>query len=386
MAGSILHPVAAAALLFAGMSHAETVRVAVFNASMSRDAPGALARALLGEDDQIAAVAQVIRAADPDILVLNEFDYGEGVIETFARDWLGGAYPHVFVAPSNTGVATGLDLNADGTVGTEPGGFAYANDAQGFGLFEGQYGMAVLSRLPIRTEAARTFRSFLWADMPDARLPVTEAGESFYPEEALAILRLSSKSHWDVPVAVGGDVLHVLVSHPTPPVFDGPEDRNGRRNADEIRFWADYVQGAEWIYDDAGTTGGLATGAHFVIAGDLNADPADGDSLPGAVQQLLDLPLIDTSVTPSSDGGSAAAAAQGGANAGHAGDPARDTADFGDDPGRNGPGNLRVDYVLPSSTLRIEDAGIVWPVDGPLARAADRASDHRLVWIDVTLP
>ncbi|MFW5641591.1 MAG: endonuclease/exonuclease/phosphatase family protein, partial [Roseicyclus sp.] len=317
-----------------------------------------------------------------DVLLINEFDYAPGNAARLNETYLGGAYRHVFEAPSNTGVATGLDLNGDGETATE--GFAYANDAQGFGLFEGQYGMAILSRLPIDRAAIRTFRTFLWADMPGARLPVTEDGESFYPDDALAILRLSSKSHWDVPVVVGEARIHVLASHPTPPVFDGPEDRNGLRNADEIRFWADYVQGAGYMHDDHGRSGGLPDGAHFVIAGDLNADPADGDSLPGAAQQILDLDLVNTTLTPASAGG-VEAAAQGGANEDHAGDPAFDTADFGDNPARFGPGNLRVDYVLPSASLTLVDAGVFWPTDGPLAEDA-AASDHRLVWIDVTLP
>lgn len=374
-----------AAALVATPAAADTLRIATFNASMNRDAEGALTAALTTPDDpQIAAIAAIILEVAPDVLLINEFDYAEGNAALFVETYLGGAYPHVFEAPSNTGVATGLDLNGDGTVGAAPGDFAHANDAQGFGLFEGQYGMAILSRLPIDTDAVRTFRTFLWADMPGARLPVTEAGDSFYSEEILGILRLSSKSHWDVPIRVGDARIHILASHPTPPVFDGPEDRNGTRNADEIRFWADYVQGADYIHDDAGNTGGLAPGAHFVIAGDLNSDPLDGDSLPGAAQQILDLPLVNTSVTPASAGGTAAAA-QGGANETHMGDPAFDTADFGDDPDRFGPGNLRVDYVLPSATLTIEDAGVFWPEDGPLAEAA-AATDHRLVWIDVTLP
>ena len=96
------------------------------------------------------------------------------------------------------------------------------------------------------------------------------------------MFRLSSKSHWDVPVEVGGRTVHVLASHPTPPTFDGAEDRNGRRNHDEIRFWADYVRpgaGSGYIYDDAGGTGGLKPGSSFVILGDQNADPLDGDSV-----------------------------------------------------------------------------------------------------------
>ena len=48
-------------------------------------------------------------------------------------------------------------------------------------------------------------------------------------------VRLSSTSHWGVPVDVDGSTVRFLVSHPTPPVFDGAEDRNGTRNHDEIR-------------------------------------------------------------------------------------------------------------------------------------------------------
>ena len=181
---------------------------------------------------------------------------------------------------------------------------------------------------------------------------------------------------------IDGVVVHFLVCHPTPPVFDGPEDRNGARNADEIRFWADYIAGAGYIRDDAGTEGGLSDDARFVIAGDLNADPQDGDSMPEAIRQLLDHPLIETSVTPGSDGAATAAAAQGRANARHSGNPRFDTADFGD----RAPGNLRVDYVLPSANLKTVDAGVYWPVPGEPGAALVDASDHRLVWIDVALP
>jgi hypothetical protein len=370
------------AILLAAPAAAEPIRIAQFNASLNRDAPGALAAALDMSDPQIEAVVRIIGAVDPDILLINEFDHDPEAARLFAETHLGGVYPYRFIAPSNTGVASGADLNGDGEIGSE--GFARANDAFGFGMFEGQYGMLVLSRFPIDTEALRTFQTFLWADMPGARLPVTEAGDSFYSDEVLEIFRLSSKSHWDVPIEVDGTTIHLLASHPTPPVFDGPEDRNGTRNADEIRFWADYVRGADYIYDDAGRTGGLPEGAHFVIAGDLNSDPFDGDSLPGAAQQLLGLAQVNPSLTPSSEGGTAAAA-QGGANETHLGDPAFDTADFGDDPDRFGPGNLRVDYVLPSATLTLEDAGVFWPTEGALAEDI-AVSDHRLVWIDVSLP
>ena len=96
--------------------------------------------------------------------------------------------------------------------------------------------MVVYSRYPIDTAAVRTFQLFKWKDMPGNLIPTP-----FYSPDEVEILRLSSKSHWDVPIRIGRKTVHFLVSHPTPPVFDGPEDRNGRRNNDEIRFWADYI-------------------------------------------------------------------------------------------------------------------------------------------------
>ena len=366
----------------AGPASAEPIRFATFNASMSRGASGELAVALRdGNDARISRVAGIIRTVDPDVILINEFDYGAGRDRAFARNYLDGAYPFSFIAPPNTGLATGVDLDGDGIVGSDPGTIELARDSHGFGRFEGQFGMVVLSKHEIVDEEVRTFRTFLWKDMPGARLPLEPDGTPFYSDEALDVLRLSSKSHWDVPVRIDGETFHFLVCHPTPPVFDGPEDRNGNRNADEIRFWSDYIDGAEYIRDDSGARGGLSSEAHFVIAGDLNADPVDGDSVEGAMQQLLGHPRIDASVTPESEGGAVEAAAQGGANAGHDGNPRFDTADFND----KAPGNLRVDYVLPSKSLRTVDAGVYWPrQDEPGAELID-ASDHRLVWIDVAI-
>lgn len=360
----------------------DTLRIATFNASLNRRDEGALAADIASADNaQAMKVAQIIAEVNPDLLLINEFDFAPGQAEAFAAAYLGGAYPYAFAAPSNTGTPSGLDLDGNGEVVLAPGSPQYANDSHGFGFFPGQYGMAVFSKYPINADDVRTFQTFLWSDMPEARKPMNPDGSPYYSDEAWSALRLSSKSHWDVPVQVGDAELHFLVSHPTPPVFDGPEDRNGARNADEIRFWADYVQGAEYMTDDMGHGGGLADGALFVIAGDMNSDPLDGDSVPGAMQQLLALPQVDDSVSPASEG-AVAAAQVGGANADHKTPADQDTADWNDD----APGNLRVDYVLPSAALSPVDGGVYWPApDQPGADLID-ASDHRMVWIDIVKP
>jgi hypothetical protein len=278
-----------------------------------------------------------------------------------------------------------MDFNNNGVVGGP-------DDAFGFGFFPGQYGMAVYSRFPIDMANVRTFQHFLWKDMPGARLPdnpTTLQPNDWYSAEELAVFRLSSKSHWDLPIRIGRKTVHFLVSHPTPPVFDGEDDRNGTRNYDEIRFWADYIspgKRSRYIYDDEGTRGGLKPGSLFVIAGDQNSDPLDGDSIPGAIQQLTWHPLVRDPL-PSSAGAVEQNDLQGGINLTHRSDPRYDTADFAD----NAPGNLRADYVLPRKNLKVVRAGVFWPLSSdPLFRLVGTypfpTSDHRLVWVDVRVP
>ncbi|MFE5814658.1 endonuclease/exonuclease/phosphatase family protein [Streptomyces sp. NPDC056479] len=372
-----------------------SVRFATFNASLNRSTQGALITDLSTPDNaQARNVAETIQRVDPDVLLINEFDYDDQgrAARLFLRNYLAvgqrGAepvrFPYHFTGPVNTGVATGVDLDGKNGAVTTPGSDAYGQDAYGYGWFPGQYGMLVLSKFPIDTRAVRTFQRFLWKDMPGHFMP-----PGYYSDEASAILRLSSKSHWDVPVCIGHDTVHFLVSHPTPPTFDGTEDRNGRRNHDEIRLWADYVGGrrrSSYLYDDKGRRGGLRAGARFVIAGDNNADPYDGDSYDHAILQLLDHPAVRLpAAPPASAGGVEAARLQGGANASHLGDPAYDTSDFGD----SAPGNLRVDYVLPSKGLTPGGNGVFWPTSNdPLYRLVGDGttvptSDHRMVWQDV---
>ena len=136
----------------------------------------------------------------------------------------------------NTGVKINDDLNHDGETNQQP------SDTHGFGYFEGHFGMALLSKYPINEKDIRTFQHFKWRDMPNALKPIDPStNKPWFNDKAWQELRLSSKSHWDIPINIDGKIVHILASHPTPPVFDGPEDRNGKRNHDEIRFWFDYI-------------------------------------------------------------------------------------------------------------------------------------------------
>ena len=306
-----------------------------------------------GEADDIAAAVELIAASRCDVLAVSGLDHDHGLAALSAfRDRIGEAgldYPHVTSALPNAGLDTGRDLDLDGRL-------RGARDAQGYGEFAGQGALAVLSRFEILS--ATTFNDLLWRDVP---------GSLIAPDDpAYDTQRLSSVSHMAVAIETGTAPLTLLAFHATPPVFDGPEDRNGRRNHDEVLFWTHYLDGVF----------GTAPERGFVLAGDANLDPEDGDGRSDAIAALLaDRRLQDP--MPRSSHAAQAAVSEAGANADHTGDPSLDTANWNDGPGE--PGNLRVDYVLPSADWIVADTGVLWG-SGP---AAPR---HGLVWVDLVPP
>lgn len=358
------------------------VRFATYNTSLYDKESGGLIARLERGDEGARGIATVLQRQRPDVVLLNEFDYdsAQRAAELFQRRYLevpqhGMApirYDYRYSAPVNTGEPSGLDLDNDGKNDTP-------NDAWGYGTHPGQYGMLVLSRYPIDALAVRSFQHFLWKDLPNARLPMNPDGTPFYSRAVWEKLRLSSKSHWDVPVRTALGTVHFLVSHPTPPVFDGPENRNGARNADEIALWLRYLDAdAPWLCDDRGVCGGLPADARFVLAGDLNADRHDGDGDHGAIGALLDHPRIDAGFVPRSEGAVDVARRHGHEREG---DVAAHTGDFGPRTG-----TLRLDYLLPSKGFSVRDGGVFWPREDVPEAAWTKASDHHMVWLDLTDP
>lgn len=345
------------------------VRVATYNAALTRDGPGLLLHDLLsGRDKQALAAARVVAAARADVLVITRIDYDHGLVALSAfADLVAEAgldYPHRFALRPNSGWQTGRDMVGDGRIGTP-------DDAQGWGRFAGAGGMAILSRWPIATAGVRDFSGFLWRDLPGAMLPMRD-GQPFPSAGVFAHQRLASVGKWEVPVRLPwGETLRVLAFYASPPVFGGPEGRNALRNHDEVRFWNALLDGALPMPPPV---------PPFVLAGDANLDPLDGDGLHGAILGLLAHPAVQDP-GPRSAG---AIHAQGPRDRDHRGDPALDTTHW--DSARL-PGNLRVDYVLPSADLSVLDAGVLWPAPGaPLAAEAAAASRHRLVWVDLAMP
>lgn len=353
------------------------------------------------DQPRLKRLAEVIQRIHPNILFLNEIAYDQAGAPGFTDGMTPGQNARRFVDqylavaqapgltplnynaymdPVNTGMPSGFDLDNDGQVVTSfpaipparPDGSpgpqpkearAYANDCWGFGTFPGQYAMALLvdPRLEILLPQVRTFRLLPWDYMPGAFLPTRVDGSDWFDAEEKPVARLSSKSHWDVPVRMpNGAVVHMLCSHPTPPAFDGPEMRNKKRNHDEIRFWADYTDDEQWIVDDNNKGGGLDWRSHFIIIGDLNADPKKGSSYKDPIAKLRSLTRLQGKLRPTSPIPIPGL------------DP-EDTAMF----------KMGVDYVLPSRYLPVEQSGI-WREPPP--GAGDFPSDHFPVWVDLTIP
>ena len=280
-------------------------------------------RDLVKRGDQLAKLVQGIADAAPDILLLTDIDYDHDLVALgILRDWVaerGPTYPHIFSVRPNTGMPTGLDIDQDGRLGRP-------RDAQGWGRFSGHGGMAILSRWPIGD--VQILNTVLWKDVPDTLMQPDDAGYD--------IQRLSSDGHWIAPIQTPLGDISLLAFHATPPVFDGPEDRNGRRNHDEIALWGRVLNGQ---YGPAP--------ARFVVLGNANLDPDKGEGIKTAIRTLLSRPDLQDP---------------------HAGQP---TVDWSG----QGLGKMRVSYALPSTTLTVVDAGTT--------DFMPRTSPHSIVWIDV---
>jgi hypothetical protein len=338
--------------VFANVSLADSIRIATFNPGLKRTGAGLLLQDIQsGNDLAVLKAVEVIDRVSPDILLLTGFDYDAGLValSAFAKairgpHGYGVNYPYRFAFRPNTGMSTGMDLDHDGRLGG-PG------DAQGFGYFSGQNGMAILSRFPVDAEAAKDFSDQIWQEQSWASLPKL-GSEPYYTSEEAGILRLASIGLWDVPILLpDGGELHLYAMHLTTPALDGPEDRNGVRNRDEVKFWQHYIQ------QQPKTAG-------FVLSGIFNLDPEKGDGFRTEMASLLADPRI-AALNPV------------------AGDGSSNTASW---PTVDSP--LRVDYVLPSANTRVLGSGVFWPTKdqpGHNLVSGQGAAAHHLVWADIDL-
>jgi len=327
-------------------------------------------RALLDPNDEKArAAASIIRAHAPDILSIDEIQYdypdtpdpglpGTGLnarrfADTFLAD-LG--YRYDWMTPGNAGVRSGFEA---------------PYETIGFARFPGEYGTALLSRFPIRAAEAVSFRRFLWRDLPENRL--ADLNESLRARGKPPVpdgFPLFDKDVSDVPVEIDGRMIHVIVAHTAPPVY---ERHNVARNADHLRFLDTFVAGRPLPGIRP-----LDPEAPFVLIGDLNCDPEDGEGDAEAIRRLIENPRI-LAFFPEGSGSR-------GAN------PRRNTFLAGG--GVPNPPldfnvlQLQLDYILPSKHFANPRGLVHWPdvrSQKDALMVARRASDHFFLMVEVEI-
>ncbi|NTU42950.1 MAG: endonuclease/exonuclease/phosphatase family protein [Nitrospirales bacterium] len=289
------------------------------------------------EHPQVVCAAEIIRKFAPDILSINEMEAHPECPGLFAEHFLqrGEAllvYPYQYIGPTNSGIPTGLP---------------HPFEQKGFGLFEGQYGIALFSRFPIITDEIRCFDGFPWSAMSggfSCAGGLTGMLPGGFP--------LFSTNLIDIPIETGVGAIHVVLLHACIPVKGA---LNRQRNRDQLLFLKEYVGGGELPGEMR-----FDQGRGFVVMGDLNADPLRGGGAHEAVRSLLADPLFC----------SLPAEKQTFLAGGGVEDPS---------PGHDGL-SLRLDYILPSRDFVVLENGVFLPDDPGWWKIARRASDHFFVY------
>lgn len=278
-----------------------------------------------GRDPAVAAVIEGLAAIRPDVVLLTRVDHDLNAIALTALTarlrQAGLDYPHRLAPAQNRGLRSGIDLDGNGR-SHDP------EDAQGYGRFSGDGAMALLSRYPLGP--LRDFSTFLWRDLPGARL-------SGLPAAAQPVQRLSSAAHWDLTLTSPAGPLHLLAWAATPPLF-GAGQRNAERNHDEAAFWLHLLDGRlDWPPPPG----------PVVLIGSANLAPGQGH--PAALAALATHPALQPPLPLAS-----ADLRQGAAPLGH---------------------------LQAGLGVRVLDSGL-WPARPAPATAT---GGHRLLWMDVEL-
>ena len=314
--------------------------MATFHAELTRKGPGILLRDIeRDKDKQIAALKQLVKAVDPNVLFLTKVDFD---LEGRTARALGAAlgYEHTFTHTPNSMIPTALDLDGDGRPG----------DRQTWARYAGEGGMLLFSKHPIRLKFQ--LNNLLWKDVEGAKMPLDRDRNAFPSMQARELQKLVSQGLWVVEIQAEDTkpVTLALFQNQTP-VFDGPEDLNGLRNRAQLVLLSAVMDGTYGDFPEA----------RFVLMGNANLDPDKGEGDRSAIADLLADKRVQD-VKPESELGGIATA-------------------FWEKAGAH-----RVSYILPSAEWLVGKSKVVWPETGPLRKAAEKASRHRMIWMDVTQP
>jgi len=291
---------------------------------------------------QVVSASAIISKVRPDVLSINEIEARPEAPGLFLDNFLKRGndplhYPYHYIGPTNSGVSTGLP---------EP------FEQKGFGLFEGQYGIALFSRFPIIRGGVRNFEGFSWMDLP--------RGLSCLGDKAIEIhesFPLFSTNLLNVPLRIDGRVVHSVLLHASIPVRGR---LNKERNGDQLNFLNEYISGRALPGVEP-----FQAVKPFVVMGDLNADPEKGEGIRSAIQRLLENPALNRLVP------SRPTFLEGGGLE----EPPLDPGGF----------SMKLDYILPSCHFVVLKHGVFWPGEAGWWNQVRLASDHFIVYADCSL-
>lgn len=338
-------------------------------------------------DGQANAAAEILARFDADILEINEIQYDiAGVPNRGLPGAAGSPAPGDFADDAQNGQRLADRIHAadnsvtytDTLMLLGNSGFYFEGDdmdvwsytLRGWGEWEGRFATAVLSKYPILRDQVRVIADFEWENLPDNKIAQMheENGMTLPPH-----FPLFEKSLNIVPIDVDGVTLYLVLLHPTasPASFD---PINPYRNFDELRALDLFLRG------ELPGVEPLPEGALFVVSGDLNADPNDGDGIEGAVDAVVNNPSLIKSYPRGA--GSRGYYAQFNTFLGGCGNDDGETVS---DPTTRF--QMQLDYQLPSVTLGAPLRHEMFFPDYQTEREdfdlACYGSDHRFLWMDV---
>ncbi len=316
---------------------AEGIRVATLHAELTRKGPGVLLRDIQREKDkQLTALKEIVTAVDPDVLLLTKVDFDlERRAAKALQSYLG--FAHSLAVKPNSMMPTELDLDGDGQSG----------DRQTWARFAGEGAMLLLSKQPVHLQFH--LNDVLWKDVPSSDRPVHRNGTPYPSKAAQDAQKLIGQGLWVIKVDMQDEAEIILAAFQNQtPVFDGPEDMNGLRGRAQLQM-LDAIRNNKF---------GEFPSQRFALIGNANLDPKRGEGDRAAIATLLSDPRLQDPIPKSALGGDATAMWE-------------------------NPGPMRVSYILPSRDWIVEQAEVFWPDQGPLRLAAERASRHRMIWMDI---
>lgn len=290
-----------------------------------------------GKDAQLIALAEILQSVRPDVLVLTKVDF-DAELQTAKALQSFLNFEYSFALPPNSMTPSALDLDGDGKSGDRFTWVRYA----------GEGAMLLLSQHPILPHFH--LNDLLWKDVPEALMPIRADATPFPSPAAQEVMPIVGQGLWVVQIGERTEDSFTLVAFQNQtPVFDGPEDMNGLRSSAQLGLLSKVMDGTYGAFPDQ----------RFALIGNSNLDPNRGQGDREAMRALLRDPRLQDPM-PSSPLGDDATAIW-------------DKA-----------GNMRVSYILPSKDWIVPRAAVVWPSEGPLHIAAEQASRHRLIWMDLT--